>query len=218
MITTTRREALSGLGYGLLTLLAKLPALPVGASSECSFPSLGLSVEIPQGWKVLTAQDVAALFSQSQLVGGDEALEELLDMGGDMVLTTAPSVSSEPGPMIQVWRQKAESWHHKAEDRLGIASAQATAYRDYANFFEGYSFEQEPQPSFFAGRPASATCVQFDNVDLQGLHTRVRLESHLLRWQDSWLTFNRADVLAGWTRETRSAFDGFEASIRFRIT
>ncbi len=111
-------------------------------------------MEIPQGWKVLTAHDVEALRSQNRVVGGDEALEELLEMAGDLVLTAAPSGLSGQGPMIQVWRQKAESWHHKADDRVGIAGAHAIAYRDYADFFEGYLLEQEPQPAFFAGRPA----------------------------------------------------------------
>lgn len=135
-------------------------------------------------------------------MAGNEAIKELLEMGREMVLTAALSSSSGLGPMIQVWRQKAESWHHNADDRVGIAGAHAIGYRDYADFFEGYLLGQEPQPAFFAGWPASAACVQLDDRDIQGHQTRLCLKSHLLRWQGAWLTFNRVGLLASWTRET----------------
>ena len=152
------------------------------------------------------------------LAGIDLLEQRGLDVGAALALAGLPLLAAtkfpqpQRGPTLVLWRQAAEDWHHSADDILGFSKVHSRTYLGYKRFLKNCSVE-EARPEVFAGRPASCCITGFIEEDTDGGAWPVRLESHMFRWRDSWLTFNFADLQTGWDYDAIADFRAISDSI-----
>lgn len=214
-MSPTRREFLGIAGFSLAALaMARVPDWLSGCR-DADLPALGARLRIPDGWRFVAGAELEMIRSEVVLPGGEAARERVVAMAGQPLLVAARERYPTPGPTLVVWRQEAEADHHAAERNGAFARVHERTYRQYAPYLSDYAIVERGQAVSFADRPASSVVVRFRDESVRGTSHLVRLESHMLRWEHSWLTFNFLDLADGWTPRSRQEFTEIERSLAF---
>ena len=90
--------------------------------------------------------------------------------------------------------QLAHDHDHGAEQNTAFAAIHQSTYRLYGRYRRGFAALESGRPMTFADRPTSSVVVGFIDESVRGTSWPVRLESHMLRWEHSWLTVNFLDL------------------------
>ena len=206
----SRRDFVRYAGFGLLAL--SLPPVPASLLERREYISdaLGFRFTIPVDWRWVSAVEIEAIRENTVLPGGDEAKHEVIEMAGTPLVVATKFTYPKRGPTLVLWRQPVEDWHHSASDNEGFAKIHDCTYRDYKRYLKECSVEHA-RPDLFAGLPASLCITSFIEEDNRGGAWPVRIESHMFRWRQSWLTFNFLDLQTGWGAGARSDFANIEA-------
>jgi hypothetical protein len=214
-VSISRRDFVSSLGLGVLGLAS--PALPpwLLATDVYDAPGFGFRLQKPPSWRFVAAREVARAREEGQLPGGPKAKQEVLEMAGAPLVVAAQLPEPQRGPVLVIWRQPDETGDLSASDHRSFALVHAATYRQYAAYLRDFTMLEDALPTVYAGRPASRCVVRFGEDTIRGESWTVRLESHLLRWRSSWLTFNHLDLDSGFGPSVRNDFRTIEASIGF---
>lgn len=201
---------------GLNAIAFALPSVPVALIGTDDYVSdvYGFRLSKPHDWRWVSAADVEHARHEGKLPGGEAAKEAVSRLAGLPLLVATKYPEPRLGPTLIVWRQPAYSFHHDAKDSEGFCEVHREVYELYGDHLRGYSLKSA-QPVLFAERPASRCIVHYGEDKKSGESWDVELASHVLRWQDSWLTFNFVDLRAGWGNEARSDFRRIETSMEF---
>jgi hypothetical protein len=214
-VSISRRDFVSSLGLGILGLAS--PTLPpwLLETDEYDAPAFGFRLQKPPSWRFVAAREIAQAREEGQLPGGLEAKQEVVELAGAPLVVAAQLPEPQRGPALVIWRQPAEPGDLPAADHRSFALIHAATYRQYGAYLRDFTMLENAVPAAYAGRPASRCVVRFGEDTVRGESWTVRLESHLLRWRSSWLTFNHLDLDGGFGPAVRSDFRAIEASIRF---
>ena len=212
-MTSSRRQFLQVAGFSIAALAT--PRLPswLDGRREADLPPLGIRLRIPEPWRFIAGVDLERIRAEVVLPGGDVAKEMVKALAGRPLLVAAREVYPQPGPTLVVWRELAEDDHEAAEENEAFAAIHELTYRQYAPYMRDFAILEPGSAVSFAGRPASRVVVGFRDESIRGTSWPVRLESHMLRWEHSWLTFNFLDLMDGWSSRTRREFRTIEESV-----
>ena len=214
-MTISRRDFVHSLGLGVLALAS--PALPrwLVATDEYEAPALGFRFRKPPAWRFVAASEIAQSRDEAQLPGGAQAKAEVLELAGDPLLVAARLPHPQRGPALVIWRQPASEDDHHATNNRAFALIHGATYRQYGAYLRDFAVVEGATATVYAGRAASRCVVRFAEDTIRGESWTVRLESHLLRWRSSWLTFNYLDLEDGFAPTAIRDFRSIEASLRF---
>jgi|GEM_PF-4964387 len=210
----TRRNFMRYAGLGILALsLPRLPPSFLERNDYCS-KELGFSFEKPSDWRWVSAAELDEGREKAILPGGDEAKREAIELAGLPLLIATKYPQPQRGPTLVLWRQPAMSWQHAGADNVGFAKEHTRSYRLYRQWLKDYHV-QKARPTTFARLPGSCCVATFVEEDNEGGSWPVRLESNMIRWRDSWLTFNFLDLKTGWDSAARADFTAIATSLSF---
>lgn len=213
-MTSSRRQFLQVAGFSIATLATpRLPAWLDGRR-DADLPALGMRLRIREPWRFIAGLELERIRAEVVLPGGDAAKEQVKAMAGRPLLVAAREPYPDPGPTLVVWRQLAEDHHHAPDENETFAAIHEFTYRQYAPYLRDYALLEPGSAVSFARRPASRVVVGFRDESIRGTSWPVRLESHMLRWEHSWLTFNFLDLADGWAPRAREDFRAIEDSIK----
>ena len=203
------------LGLGVAGLTAgPLPAWLVG-TDEYRTDSLGFRFLKPPHWRFAAAADIDARRAEATLPGGESGKAAVIEKAGLALLAATRFAPPKRGPTLVIWRSEAGPRDPAPDDSERIARIHHLSYGSYAPQLRGFRMIEDGHPVIFAGRPASRVVVEFGEDNARGESWVVRMESHGVRWGNSWLAFNAADFVEGWGREAREDFAAIEKSLEF---
>ena len=214
-LTTSRRGFLQLAGFSIAALA--MPRLPgwLEAESAVDLPALGLSLRIPAPWHFVAGAELESIRADTVLPGGEAAKARVVAMAGDPpLLVAARERSPGPGPTFVLWRQTAGAGDHASSQHEAFASIHEHIYRRYARWLPEYTVVERGRAAWFAGAPASRVVVQYREQRVGQAPWMVRLESHLLRWEHSWLTFNCLGLADARDATAADDFRAVEQSVR----
>lgn len=210
----TRREFVRYAGLGALALA--LPPMPfeLACRDEYVSDTYGFRLRKPLDWRWVSTSEVEQSRNEARLPAGEDAKRTVTRLAGLPLLVATKLPDPERGPTLVLWRQPASAGHHAATDNEGFSLVHQRTYQLYAPYLRDYRLDSA-LADVFGGRPASCCKIRFGEDNDRGEAWSVRLESHMLRWQDSWLTFNFLDLQEGWGQAARADFATLERSLEF---